>query len=281
MIKKSRGGGPKTIRGKRVVSQNAMKFGAYAGTFFINQDKKFQSELAILAKEMGAGSTIEITYLESYLSHYHKKKKLEALFEIELEKELSKDITNIDFRREFEKPIPNGVLSLINNYRYRDLGEDKHVKELPTKDTFKGITNLSELQEIVKKHPFFLEMLTIQYNLKKSETLSRDEILNRLGDNVESDDGYSISLLDYGMQLADNFRHDYADYVNNRIFYEPILEDIYQFRKMRVLQNINFMRVFDDLERAMSRALNEFHRQKKHRLESNFMGAKDVQQQED
>lgn len=275
MLKKSRGGGPKTLRGKKAISQNATKFGAYSGTFFVNQDKSFQTDLAILAKEMGAVSSIEVTYLESYLSHYYKKKKLETVFEAELEKELSKDFTNIDFRIHFEKPIPNGVLWIINNYRYKDSGEKELVDELPTEKTFKGIRELSELQEIVKKHPFFWEMLTINYNQKKSELLSKEEVLDRLAVAIETEDGY-VRVLDFGMKLAKVFRQDYAHYVNNKILYQPILESILQSRRMRVLQNINFMRVFDDLERAMSRALNEFHRQKKYRLESNFMGAQEV-----
>ncbi len=275
--KKSRGGGPKTLKGKKVVSQNATKFGVYSSTFFVNRDAEFQNELNTLVLEMGAGSSVEISLLESYLGYYHKKKKIEVIFEDELKRELARDITPAEFERELGYAIKSGTLKHINAHLRKSEDSEIMFNGLPTKNDFKDLKTPQERILQASKFPIFLNLLLTHNNEYFSESSTMEDVLNSLDNNIELDNGDIDSMLNYGLNLAADIREDLADYFNNQVTYDRALDSILKSRQLRVIQNINFTRVFDDLERAMSRALNEFHRQKKYRLESNFMAAQEVQ----
>ena len=275
-ITNKKSGGPKSKPGKKVVSQNATKTGAYARSIVLsNEDKEAYNELVTrYMHEFQPSDMAETTMVNNLANLTWKKIRLDQYEQNSLMAEWDKPVTLSDLKAKNLLLIRDDVLWLeiivvFNRITHGTLDDIEQKYEqyfIDLKNLNSQPLNPHYLERFFHQNPTLLE--EIKATAKDKYNRSDIEVKDLLTETAYKN-GKELSILEACAEIIIKKRDDIAWYRKNEA---DIEESKLKLKDQRVIEKMNqtdFNRAHDDLDRSFYRTLTELRKQQQWRREQN------------
>ena len=273
-VKKS--GGPTSKKGKKAVSQNALKSGVYSRSIVLpNEDKTVYQQLvsryvqefkpADMAETTMATNLANLTWKKMRLDQYEQNSLIavwnKPVYLDELEKEklirLPRKIGWLEIYAIFGRYMKDGLEDLEQTYvQY----------ELDISQLYQEEVNTYYLERFFTSNPQLLKEIR---EVAKGEFSRKDINVKDLLVQTTYIDGEDIFLLNACTDKILERRKDIAWYQDNLGEIREAELKLKERRVMEQMQKSDFSRAHDELDRSFYRTLTELRRQQQWRREQN------------
>lgn len=274
--KVKRSGGPKSKSGKKVVSKNATKTGVYSRSIVLpNEDKSaYQQLVSRYMTEFNPSDMAETTMVNNLANLTWKKMRLDQYEQNSLMAEWDKGVMLSELKDEKLMHFPRDLLwleiyVLLGPYLNKSLDdlEREYVQyETDISELYSQEVNVHYLERFFYKNTELLKEISAvakdKFNRKHIEVADLLKDTTYIGEE-------DVAILDACTDKILEYRKDIAWYRDNEEQIEEAKLQLKEKRLMAKMQQTDFTRAHDELDRSFYRTLTELRKQQQWRREQN------------
>ena len=260
VTKSNRSGGPQSDEGKKIVSQNALKTGAYSNTLILpgEDESQFRQIEDQFVRDFRPEDMAEIAMVRDLAVLAWKKIRLENL---ELRFILSRLNEPLSFLDKHDTKFLSSyqvesILDQLCGYTSELKKEVELALSFAEQLKDNGATT-EDLESLEKSHPLIYKRLIAEI---EEFDFTHPTAKNVLEYEIENDDGQTERFWTYFLKVAIEDLSQTVWLCENRAAIEQELQAVKDKRLMELMQNEKPSRAFDDLRRNFYRTLSELRK---------------------